>query len=157
MGFSSENAALPKPRAPIELVRPSFYGMLICYYAAILGYGITASISGVLAVQHTAGYTFAFIWALLLGAGALLAGAGVVFSIYRRSHWFELVGTIVIIALMAGYTVAIFLFALSPGGDVARLSAFWLPVVIAIMPVWRISVMATDGSLGKKQDNAGAS
>lgn len=141
----------PISKAPIELVRPSFYGMLICYYAAILGYGLTAFLFGVLSIQHTAGYGFATLWAVALGSGALIAGGGVVFSLQLRTHWLELVGTIVIVALMVGYTVAIFLYALRPGGDPNRLSAFWLPVVVSILPVWRISVMATDGSLGRRR------
>lgn len=140
-----------QPKAPIELVRPSFYGMLICYYAAILGYGLTAYLFGVLSIQHTAGHGFATLWAILLGVGAFVAGGGVVFSIQLRTHWLELAGTIVIIALMVGYTVAIFLYAFRTGGDPSRLSAFWLPVVISILPVWRITVMATDGSLGRRR------
>lgn len=138
---------MPRQKPPIELVRPSFYGMLICYYAAILGYGITAYLFGVLSLEHTAGAGFATLWAVLLGSGAIIAGGGVVFSMWLRTHWLELVGTITIVALMVGYAVAIVLYALRPGGDPTRLSAFWLPIVIMILPVWRMSVMATDGSL----------
>ena len=136
-----------RQKAPIELVRPSFYGMLLCYYAAIFGYGCTALAFGVLSIQHTAGNGFAFIWAILLGSGALIAGAGVIFSIFMHAHWLELLGTILIIALMVGYTVAIFLYSLAPGHDIHRLSAFWLPVVISILPIWRVTVMSSDGSL----------
>lgn len=139
------------PRAPIELVRPSFYGMLITYYAAILGYGITASLLGVLSIQHTAGHGFAMLWAVLLGAGALLAIVGVVASIAFRSHWFELIGTIAVISLMVGYAVSIVLFALHTDGPPSRLSAVWLPLVISILPVWRVTVMASDGSLGRRR------
>lgn len=138
---------MPRQKPPIEMVRPSFYGMLICYYAAILGYGITAYLFGVLSIEHTVNAGFATVWAVLLGVGALVAGGGVVFSIYLRTHWLELAGTITIVALMVGYTVAIILYALRPGGDPTRISAFWLPVVVAILPTWRITVMATDGSL----------
>jgi uncharacterized membrane protein YgaE (UPF0421/DUF939 family) len=139
----------PKPEdLPIELVRPSFYGMLVCYYAAIMGYGITAYLFGVLSIQHTNGATFAIIWAILLGCGAVLAVAGVFVSLLRRSHWLELVGTIVIVALMVGYAVSIILYAVSTH-SLTRISATWLPVLISIMPIWRIAVMATDGSLGR--------
>lgn len=141
----------PNRKAPIELVRPSFYGMLICYYAATFGYGCTAWLFGVLSLQHTNGDAFATLWATLLAAGSLVAGAGVIFSLQLRSHWLELVGTIIIVALMVGYTVSIFMSALAPNGDLSRLAAFWLPTVIAILPVWRISVMASDGSLGRRK------
>lgn len=140
----------PYTHTPIAAVRPSFFLMLLIYYAAILGYSVTATAFGVLAIQQTTSNHFAFLWAVVLGIGAAAALTGVAISIRRRTPWFEVVGTILIIATMIGYAAALALYALEAPTGRARLSALWLPLLIAILPSWRLWVMSVDGSINRR-------
>lgn len=144
-------AALPRVRPPIELVRPSFYYMLVSYYGAIVGYALTTILLGVLSIEQTVSREYAYLWSASLMLGALLAGGGAVFSARFKTHWLELIGTILIMAELAGYAVAIVIYA-ADGGESARYSAVWLPVILAILPIYRIAVMSVDGSLTRRRE-----
>jgi hypothetical protein len=135
-------------KVPIELVRPSFYGMLVCYYAGIATYGVTASIWTLPSLIAQGGDTFAVAWAIVLGAAALLAMIGVLISRHQQNRWVELVATLLMVCMLIGYGAGLLMRGLA--GSPAAIPTAWLPLIIAVLPGWRILVMVADGSLNRR-------
>lgn len=140
----------PQPRiVPAELLRPSFYGMLMTYYFSIAMYGATAAVFGIQTITIVNGNHYTFIWSLLVAACGLIAGVGVWLSRRFKKEWIEVFATSLLVGLLGGYAVSIAVRAILLG-HIAGLPSTWLPVIIGLLPVWRLAMIALEGNLLKK-------
>lgn len=133
---------------PAELLRPSFYGMLMVYYFAMALYGLTAIVFGVLPIANLNGNHFTLLWSILTCAVGVAAGIGVFVSRRLKKEWIEVVATSMVVGLLSGYGVAILTRALATEhwGSIA---GSWLPFLICILPAWRLMMIALEGDLFK--------
>lgn len=135
---------------PAELLRPSFYGMLVIYYLCMALYGVTAIIFGITAIQAATNSShFTLYWSVFIAAVGAIAAVGVVLSRRFKKEWPEVVATCLIVGLMAGYAVAIFTRAIIQGHP-AGISSTWLPILIAVLPAWRLAMIGHEGDLLKR-------
>lgn len=139
---------IPAKIVPAELLRPSFYGMLMLYYFSLTLYGLTAAGFGVVSIASSNGSQFTFWWSLLIALVSGGAGIGVWLSRRFRREWIEVVATSVVVGLMSGYGVAIITRALSTD-HISSLSTSWLPFIISVLPTWRLTMIALEGDLFK--------
>lgn len=137
-------------KVPIELVRPSFYGMLVAYYAGLMTYGVTASIWTLPTLVKAGGDHFAITWAIILAtvSGAAMFGVGL--SRKFDNRWIELAFTLAMVSMLLGYGFALLLRGIN--GNPSVIAAAWLPIIIAVLPSWRMLVMVADGSLSPKHE-----
>lgn len=132
---------------PIELVRPSFYGMLVCYYAGLMTYGATAVVFSSPSLVRAGGNTFSVVWAALVTGFAFSAMVGVLLSRRYRNGWLELASALALVSMLAGYSAALLIRAFHVPGATSGIALAWLPLILAVMPSWRMLVMVADGSL----------
>lgn len=133
---------------PIELVRPSFYGMLVLYYCGITTYGATSTafVSPALTAAG-GGHEFAFLWAVVVTVSSALAVVGVILSRRLEFGWIEFGSTLVLIATLAGYTAALLARGLTIPEAAVSIPLAWLPLILSVMPAWRLLVMSQDGTV----------
>lgn len=136
----------PEPR-PLELLRPSFYRLLGLYYTAIFLYGLSAGLLGLRTLTATTSHSFSIFWSIGLGTAGLIAGLGVWLSRRYKAEWIEVISTCIIIGLLVSYSFAIIAHSLIDPLAATALASFWLPVIIVMLPTWRISMIAMQGSL----------
>lgn len=92
---------------------PPPYGALIVQYALIALYAAGASFSGVYTLKVVSGEAWETIWPALLFVAALLALVGVIRSYRTSKHGWEVGGTLALVALLAGYVLAIVVYGAS--------------------------------------------
>lgn len=132
---------------PIELVRPSFYGMMVLYYCGLATYGATSFVFLSPSLVAAGGDHFALIWASLVAGLSIFAAVGVAVSRRLRNGWIEFASTISLFSLLIGYSAALLLRGLTVHGATGSIPLAWLPLILSVMPVWRIMVMAQDGTI----------
>lgn len=144
----------PQPRVvPAELLRPSFYGMLMTYYFSIALYGATAGVFGIQTLSITNGNHYTFIWSLLVSVCGLIAGVGVWLSRRFKKEWIEVFATSLLVGLLGGYAVSLCIRGIIIG-NIGVLPSTWLPIIIGLLPVWRLAMIAFEGNLLKKNRTA---
>lgn len=128
-------------KSPKTLTGPPPYRTLILTYALLAMYGVTSAIAGVATLDAVAGSLWGLLWPLLVVAFAVLALAGVVRSRVTRKEGLELVASLLLTALLIGYTVAIVARTFEDH-DLARLPVAWLPVALSVHPASRMVQIA---------------
>jgi hypothetical protein len=141
---------IPTHVIPAELLRPSFYKMLFSYYFCLVLYGITAIIVGLPTLAATTNGHFSFYWAVSITALGFIASLGVLLSRHLKREWIEVFATCLIVGLLAGYSVAIGARAFTLG-HINTLASVWLPILIAILPTWRLAMISIEGNLFHKR------
>jgi hypothetical protein len=124
-----------------QYIGPPPYRTLIVKYALITMYGLTSCIVGVVTLDVAAGAVWAVLWPILVTVLAFLALLGVVHSWRTGRERFELVTTLLLIAMLVGYTVAILLRTWEDG-EVSRLPVAWLPIILSVYPGRRLIQIA---------------
>lgn len=120
--------------APIS---PPPYRALIVEYAIIAVYALGAGIYGVYTLKVVSGEAWETLWPALLFVSALLALVGVIRSYLTSKAGWEVIGTLALLALLAGYVLAIAVRCIG-GGDPGHLFSALLPVAIAVFPSVRL-------------------
>ena len=131
----------PAGESPKTLTGPPPYRTLIVTYALLALYGVTSAVVGVATLSAVAGSLWGLLWPLLVTALSVLALVGVVRSRVTRKEGFELVASLLLAAILIGYTVAIIARTFEDG-DLARLPVAWLPVALSIHPAGRMVQIA---------------
>lgn len=123
---------------------PSPYPTLFVKYTLIAIYGVGSGIVGVTTLDVIAGATWALAWPALITAFAVTAIVGVRRARRRQRFALEVVATIFLLALFAGYMVAI---ALRAGiyGEFYRLPTALLPLILSVFPWSRLQSIVTSG------------
>jgi len=131
---------------PIELVRPSFYGMLVMYYSGIVTYGATQAAFKSPSLIAAGGDTFAFWWAAVVAMGGIVAVIGVVLTRLFDNGWIEFAATTILISMFAGFTGALLWRGLTSTDPhaISSIPIAWLPLILCVLPGWRIAVMVID-------------
>jgi lipopolysaccharide export LptBFGC system permease protein LptF len=127
--------------SPKTLTGPPPFRTLIVTYALLTLYGVTSAVVGVTTLSAVAGSVWGLMWPLLVTAFSVLALAGVIRSRVSRKEGFELVASLLLAALLIGYTVAIIARTFDDG-DLSRLPVAWLPVALSINPASRMVQIA---------------
>lgn len=140
---------------PAELLRPSFYGMLATYYFGLALYGFTAVLFGISSITHSNSGHFTFYWSVLIAVVSLIAALGVIFSRKLRREWMEVIAACLLVGLMVGYAVSIFSRAISSPEHLSTLASAWLPLIIDVLPIWRLAMIAIEGDLFKNRQKRG--
>ena len=123
---------------------PEPHGSLALIYALLTVYGIGSAAVGVTTLDVVAGAAWGLLWPSLVALFALAAFIGVIRSRITEKHGWEVVGSLLLIALMLGYALAIVVrtaFDL----DISRLPYGVLPVVVAVSPAFRLLHIAREG------------
>lgn len=113
------------------------YGRLVVKYSLMAFYGLTSAIVGIPTIRVVSGAVWEAIWPLLVMVASLTAIAGVLRSKMTNRHALELVSTIALIAILAGYSVLIVIRAFYEG-DYYRLPSAILPIVVMVAPYGRL-------------------
>jgi hypothetical protein len=121
--------------------------MLVFYYCGLATYGATSVAFASPSLILVGGDTFAFWWAVLVTATSALAMLGVLLSRRLQTGWIEFGSTTLLISLLAGYTAALLIRGFTIHGGQGAIPLAWLPLVLSVMPAWRILVMAQDGTV----------
>lgn len=120
------------------------HAQLVIMYALLTIYGLGSGAVGVTTLSVVAGDQWAIIWPGLvaaLSAGALI---GVLRSWLANKHGWEVVATLLLVAMLAGYVIAI-LARTTLDGDPTRLPVAMLPLVVSIPPAFRLVDIARRG------------
>jgi len=117
---------------------------LIIMYALLALYGIGSGVVGVTTLSVVAGEAWGLIWPALVAVLSLAALVGVIRSRLTEKHGWELVATLLLIAMLAGYVAAILLRTIWDG-DPSRLPVAILPTVVSIAPAYRLLDIARYG------------
>ena len=120
------------------------HGQLILMYALLTLYGIGSGVVGVTTLSVVAGDEWAVIWPALVAALSASALIGVVRSWVANKHGWEVVATLLLVAMLIGYVVAI-LARTTIDGDASRLPVAILPLVVSIPPAFRLVTIALRG------------
>jgi hypothetical protein len=123
---------------------PEPHGELAMIYAVLTVYGIGSAVVGMTTLDVVAGAMWALLWPVLVAVVSMVAFVGVIRSSLAGKHGLEVVGTLLLIALMIGYTIAI-MIRTGFDGDVSRLPYGLLPVVVAIPPAFQLVRVARQG------------
>jgi hypothetical protein len=123
---------------------PSPYPTLFVKYTLIAVYGIASGVVGVTTLDLIAGETWALAWPALITAFAVTAFVGAQRSRRRQRFGLEVVATICLLALFAGYIVAIALRA-TLYGEFYRLPTALLPLILSVFPWSRLQSIVTAG------------
>lgn len=117
------------------------YASLIIKYGLISLYGLASSIVGITTLDVVAGALWGVLWPGLVTILALLAMVGVIRSRVTEKEGTELVFTLLLIALLIGYSVAI-IARTFVDGQVSRLPIAFLPVILCVFPARRLVQIA---------------
>lgn len=100
--------------------------LFFCYF------GVVGYIGGVVSVRAAAGVTFTTWWSALIAVSAAAAFVGVIIP----KFWLlELIGKILLIALVAGYVALYLQRALT---DFATSASTGLVIILILLPIWRV-------------------
>lgn len=124
-------------------VGPDPFPTLVIKYALLAAYGVAAGVVGVRTIDVVAGDFYGVLWPVLVTAFALTALGGVIRSRLTDRHALEVVGTLALLATLAGYSVSIALRTLIDG-QVERLPVGLLPVILSVFPASRLVQIARE-------------
>jgi len=110
---------------------------LVIVYALVALYGTLAGWVGVATLDVVGGPTWALLWPILTVFFAVAAIAGVLISRRYGQTSFELVTTLLLIALLVGYALAI-VVRTEFDGNMSRLPVAVLPVALSVHPFARL-------------------
>lgn len=113
-----------------------YYGLIVKYSALAL-YSAATVYFGATTVGQATSHLYAQIFPVALFFSCLAALYGVIRSRYTRKVWLEYLGTVLLIAGMVGYAVALFYTGITEHMPF-RLPAAMLPVVLSVFPVLRL-------------------
>lgn len=116
---------------------PNPYPTLFIKYGLIFVYAVTSGVVGVTTLDVVAGEWWALLWPTLMALFSLLAFLGVLRSKRTGRYLFEIVATLLLIAMFAGYVVAI-VYRGFDAGEYQRLPVAWLPVILSVFPTSRL-------------------
>jgi len=111
---------------------------LVIEYSLIALYGILCSWVGVATLDIVGGPVWAFAWPLAIVVFSLGAIVGVVVSNRLARRGFELVTTLLLIALLMGYAIAIIVRVAEVDGELNRLPVAVLPFALSVHPFSRL-------------------
>lgn len=117
------------------------YATYILKYALIAIYGLGSGIVGITTLDVVAGRFWGLLWPGLITVLALLAMVGVIRSRLTEKEGMELIFTLLLLALFAGYVVAIVVRS-HLDGNVQRLPTALLPVILSVFPGRRLVQIA---------------
>jgi hypothetical protein len=123
--------------AAFPLSGPEVYKMLLTFYTVTIVYAFGSTATGVQTIQATAGDLYSQIWPVILLIAATFAMFGMIRSRHTGHVQVEFYGTLMVLACMVGYASAI-VWRFWNDGDVQRLPASLLPMLIGILPFWRL-------------------
>lgn len=123
----------PAPHTPLAVI-----------YALLTVYGLGSALAGVTTLDVVAGAAWGLTWPALVAVLALASFVGVVRSRITDKEGWEVVSTLLLIALLAGYAIAIPIRTMLDG-DWSRLPFAVLPVVAAVFPASRLLDIARTG------------
>jgi hypothetical protein len=132
--------------APIELVRPSFYFFLICYYCGLATFGSTLMVFSSKSLADVGGDHFAFLWACALTAFCIVAVGGVVITRRFDLGVVEVFTSIAVTAMFIGYSTALLQRGFTVPEAASSIPLAVLPIVLSLLPVYRVWVMVLDGT-----------
>lgn len=112
---------------------PDQTGRLGVKYALLALYGLAASVVGIVTIEKVSGETWAILWPLLVTVFAVASLISLERSRARRKYGVEIVFTILLLATVNFYTVAIVARTLEDG-DWTRLPVALLPVILSVSP-----------------------
>ena len=118
-------------------VQPPSSTALVLVYALVAVYGTLAGWVGVATLDVVGGPTWALVWPVLTVFFAAAAIAGVLISRRFGRTTFELVTTLLLVALLVGYAVAI-VIRVEVDGNASRLPVAVLPVALSVHPFARL-------------------
>lgn len=111
---------------------------LVIEYALIAVYGALCSAVGVATLDIVGGPLWAFVWPLAIVVFSLGAIVGVVVSGRLARRGFELVTTLLLVAMLMGYSAAIVFRVVEVDGELNRLPVAVLPVALSVHPFSRL-------------------
>lgn len=111
---------------------------LVIEYALIALYGALCSWVGVTTLDIVGGPLWAFVWPLAIVVFSLGAIVGVVVSSRLARGGVELVTTLLLVALLLGYSAAIIVRVVEVDGELNRLPVAVLPVALSVHPFSRL-------------------
>lgn len=111
---------------------------LIIEYTLIALYGVLCSWVGVATLDIVGGPLWAFVWPLAIVVFSLGAIVGVVVSGRLARGGFELITTLLLVALLLGYSAAIVVRVVEVDGELNRLPVAVLPVALSVHPFSRL-------------------
>jgi len=117
------------------------YPLLLTKYALLAVYGIGSEAVGVITITTVAGETWGVIWPVLIAVFAIASFLATLRSKYTHRFLLETIATLMLIALLAGYVVAIIVRTLNDG-LLERLPVGLLPVILSITPAARLLDLA---------------
>lgn len=120
---------------------PTPYATLIIKYAILALYGVTSCVVGVTTLDVVAGQAWGLIWPALVALLSTLALVGVIRSRVTGREGFELISTLLLVALLGGYVAAIIIRTMQDG-EVTRLPIALLPLALSIYPAARMGRIA---------------
>jgi hypothetical protein len=122
----------------------SAHTQLIIMYALLALYGIGSGVVGVATLNVVAGEAWGLLWPALVAALSIAALVGVIRSGVTEKHGWEMVATLLLVAMLAGYVSAIIARTLHDG-EPTRLPVAILPTVVSIPPAFRLIDIARYG------------
>lgn len=129
-----------------RVLQPSFFTAFLVYYLAVFGYGLTATLLGVFTIRSVTSDAFAEVWSMgVAGAGAT-AAVGLIIGARLHAPWVEVIGTCVLLGLLAGYILAVLL-----NQQPERMAGAWLPLLVGMFPTWRVVWISNDGGLSLRR------
>lgn len=120
---------------------PTSYRSLITTYALLTLYGVGSSIVGVATLIVVSGQAWGLLWPFLVALFSLGALLATLRSRATSKRGVELVVTLLLIALLAGYTIAIIVRTFMDG-HMERLPIGLLPIIISVNPFSRLLFIA---------------
>lgn len=136
--------ATPEERPLVQYEAVSFpIGGKAVYYGLITKYSLLALYSactvyfGAVTVGQATSPLYARVFPVALFFSCLAALYGVIRSRYTRKVWLEYLGTVLLIAGMVGYAVALAYTGVSDH-MLYRLPAALLPIILSVFPILRL-------------------
>lgn len=117
--------------------REAYLGLL-WKYSLLAVYASGSFFLGATTVGYATGPAYAKLFPVFLFLACIMAFVGVIVSRWTARVWIEYAGTIFLLAGMVGYAIAIAYVALGVYGDLGRLPAAVLPIVLMVFPILRL-------------------
>lgn len=134
-------------------IRDSFFALLRLYYMGFVGWGVSAGIAGQFSIALASNAAFSTFWGFAIATVSGLAILGMYLSRRYDRPWIEVSSISLLIGLMFSYMVSIGILAFESGIP-SRYPSMWLPLIVSLIPGWRLYNIAQGGTLFKRHRKA---
>lgn len=129
------------PARPVYQGVPLQPAALITHYSMVALYALASSLMGVATLQVVSGDVWEAAWPALLFLASCCAIAGVLRTRRTSQAGFELISSVTLMALLAGYMLAL-LYRSAQDGDLSHVPIAFLPGVVCVFPSFRAIAIA---------------